>query len=73
MIGQLATLDFTLDQRLHFTQTFKHAVVEVAAKDERSHGRGIQLAIAFRRGDRPRLHVCVTLPIASMAWQIIFE
>ena len=47
VVGQLAPLHLALDQRLHLPQALEHAVVEVAAVDERTDGGGLDLGVAL--------------------------
>ncbi len=73
MVRELASLDFALDQRLHFTQALEHSVVEIAAIDKGAHGGAIEVSVSFQGRDRARLHVGITLPFASVTRKIVLE
>ncbi len=49
VIGQLAALHFALDEHLHLAKAFEHAVVDVAAIDERADGVRVDLCVLLRR------------------------
>ena len=73
VIGELAPLDLALDQRFHLPQALEHPVVQIAAIDERPHRGSVNFGVALGRRDRACLDVCVTLPVAAVAWQVILE
>ena len=73
VVGHLAPGHLALDERAHLAQALEHAVVEIAPIDERAHGGALELGIALGRGDRARLDVGVTLPVASVARQVVLE
>src|SRR5256885_13821504 len=52
VIGELAPLHFALDESLHLPQALEHAVVEIAAVDERPALRPRNFPINPRSGDR---------------------
>ncbi len=73
VVCKLAPLDFLLDERLHLAQALEHAIVEIAAENERPDRGCVQLGVTLRRGDGPCLHICISLPVASVPRQIVLE
>src|SRR6185437_966061 len=73
VVGQLAPFHLALDERLHLPEALEHAVVEVAAVDERTDGGGLDLGVALGGGHRARLDVGVALPVAAVARQVVLE
>ena len=73
VIGELAPLHFALDEGLHLPQALEHAVVEIAAIDERPYGRRVNFRVTLGTRDRAGLDVRVPLPVAPVARQVILE
>jgi len=67
VIGELAPLHFALDESLHLPQALEHAVVEIAAVDERPDRRRVNFRVTIRSGDRAGLDVRV--PLQSRPWR----
>src|SRR6266513_3511408 len=65
VIGELAPLHFALDEGLHLPQALEHAVVQIAAVDERPYGCRVDFRVTLGTGDRAGLDVRVPLPVAS--------
>ena len=73
VIGKFAPLHFALDESLHLPQALEHAVVEIAAVDERPYRCRVNFRITLRTADRAGLDVRVPLPVAPVARQVILE
>ena len=73
VIGELAPLHLALDESLHLPQALEHAVVEIAAVDERPYRCRVNFRITLRTRHRAGFDVRVPLPVAPMARQVVLE
>ena len=73
VLGHVLARDFLRDQRLHLPQRVEHAVVEVAAVDERREDQIEYVDRELVPRDQPRFDVRVALPIAPVLHEIRLE
>ena len=73
VLGHVLARDFLRDEALHLPQRVEHAVVEVAAIDERREDIVEDVGSELDPREQARLDVRVSLPIAAVLDQVRFE